>query len=240
MDFEDLQSDRQEGDDRERHWGKHRGTVLLNADPLFQGRIIANVPSLLGVVPTGWASPCVPFAGIAAGFYSVPAIGSGVWIEFEAGDISRPIWTGGYWGTGEAPPVPPKPPASPVVPTTRVWRGMSGLTVAMDDLLQNITLTDVLGVNKVVIDVPTGTVTVQGLARTVLSALQVQLGSAAAAHPAVLGDALLAYLTVITTAFNTHVHPGQLAVLVPVTPMLPVPVMPPPAPAMLSLKVKLE
>ena len=30
----------------------------------------------------------------ASGFYAIPPIGAGVWIEFEAGDVSRPIWVG--------------------------------------------------------------------------------------------------------------------------------------------------
>jgi len=30
--------------------------------------------------------------------------GSGVWVEFEAGNQDRPIWVGGYWGNpGEIP-----------------------------------------------------------------------------------------------------------------------------------------
>ncbi len=56
------------------------------------------MPAILGEVPTGWAKPCVPYAGPTSGFFSVPPIGAGVWIEFEAGDVSQPIWTGCYWG----------------------------------------------------------------------------------------------------------------------------------------------
>ena len=32
------------------------------------------------------------------GVFMVPQIGSGVWIQFEAGDPDRPVWTGGWWG----------------------------------------------------------------------------------------------------------------------------------------------
>ena len=49
-------------------------------------------------MPTTWALPCVPFAGINAGFFAVPAIGSAVWIEFEQGDPDYPIWAGCFWG----------------------------------------------------------------------------------------------------------------------------------------------
>jgi len=33
----------------------------------------------------------------------LPEVDSGVWIEFEAGDISYPIWSGCYWREGEVP-----------------------------------------------------------------------------------------------------------------------------------------
>lgn len=82
----------------ERHYGKHRGYVHRNDDPQDLGRIQAVVPQLFGEVPTGWAMPSTPYAGPNQGFYAVPDPGSAVWIEFEAGDLTRPIWSGGWWG----------------------------------------------------------------------------------------------------------------------------------------------
>src|SRR5437763_9895054 len=119
---------------RERVYGKYRGTVLNNADPLGLGRIQANVAEVLGEVPTGWATPCIPYAGPGSGFFAVPPIGAGVWIEFEAGDVSRPVWTGCYWGELELPTVPPSPAGTPTPPTTKIWRSDLGLTTAFDDL----------------------------------------------------------------------------------------------------------
>ncbi len=236
-------------DTRERCWGKYRGTVVSNLDPQQQGRITALVPDLLGPIPTGWAMPCAPVAGIAAGFYAIPPIGSGVWIEFEAGDTSRPIWSGGWWAVGEAPPVPPDPPATPVPPTTKVWRSDTGLTTAFDDLEQMITITDVTGQNAITISVLTGTVTIKGIARVVLDGQLVQLGGQITPQPAVWGTALTAYLAQIVTAFNTHMHPGQVVAAVPapvppppavpVVPMPPVPPMPPPV-GLLSATVMLK
>jgi len=56
------------------------------------------------VLPSTWAMPCVPFAGIMSGMYAVPAIGSGVWIEFEQGNPDYPVWVGCFWGsTAEVP-----------------------------------------------------------------------------------------------------------------------------------------
>jgi hypothetical protein len=36
-------------------------------------------------------------------FAFLPDIGTGVWIEFEGGDVSLPIWAGCYWFDGEPP-----------------------------------------------------------------------------------------------------------------------------------------
>ena len=223
-----------------RVWGKYRGTVLSPLDPLGQGRITALVPEVLGEVPCGWATPCTPYAGTTSGFYSIPPPGAGVWIEFEGGDVSRPIWVGCYWGSAEAPNIPPLVPPAPTPPTSKVWRSETGLTVALDDMLQTISITDGTSLNGVTIELAGATTTVKG-ARVVLNGQLVQEGSQAAAHPAVLGDALVAYLQTLTTLFNTHMHPGEMAGgFLPVTPAPPVPPMPPPAPALLSRKILLE
>ena len=81
------------------YYGKYRGTVLDNVDPLQIGRLMVQVPDVSNVLPSTWAMPCLPFAGIQSGLYIVPEIGSGVWIEFEQGNIDYPIWVGCYWAT---------------------------------------------------------------------------------------------------------------------------------------------
>jgi uncharacterized protein involved in type VI secretion and phage assembly len=96
-------------------WGKYRGTVVNNIDPMMTGRIQAIVPAVSNVVLTSWATPCLPVAGIQTGMYAVPIIGSNVWIEFEAGDQDHPIWTGCFYGTAAEVPalaltVPPVVP----------------------------------------------------------------------------------------------------------------------------------
>ena len=80
-------------------FGKYRGTVSNNVDPMQMGRIQAIVPDVTNTVPTTWALPCVPMTGMQAGVFVVPAIGSAVWIEFEQGNPDYPIWTGGFWGS---------------------------------------------------------------------------------------------------------------------------------------------
>jgi hypothetical protein len=81
-----------------RYYGKYRGTVINNIDPMQIGRIQAIVPDVSGAVPTSWAMPCVPVAGKQMGMFVLPVIGSGVWVEFEHGNPDKPIWTGCYWG----------------------------------------------------------------------------------------------------------------------------------------------
>lgn len=84
------------------YYGKYRGTVLNNVDPEMRGRLMLTVPDVLGVIPSSWAEPCVPLAGPTGppmGVYLVPPIGAGVWVEFEHGDPSYPIWAGCRWGS---------------------------------------------------------------------------------------------------------------------------------------------
>ncbi len=80
-----------------KYYGIYRGTVTNNIDPLQIGRVQATVPDARGLVPATWAMPGVPIAGKSMGTYVVPQIGAGVWIQFEAGDLDRPVWTGGWW-----------------------------------------------------------------------------------------------------------------------------------------------
>lgn len=82
-----------------KHYGKYRGTVVNNIDPLQMGRINVQVPGVTGLLPSSWALPCVPAAGKQMGTFVVPQIGAGVWVEFENGDLNLPIWVGGFWGS---------------------------------------------------------------------------------------------------------------------------------------------
>lgn len=81
-------------------FGKYRGQVTDNADPLGRGRLQVKVPQVLGDLAV-WAHPCVPYAGPQLGWYTMPEIETGVWIEFEAGDPSHPIWSGFFWNDGD-------------------------------------------------------------------------------------------------------------------------------------------
>ena len=85
-------------------FGKYRGTVddVLEGDDL--GIISVKVPELFGkdhVVDR--VRPCSPFAGNKHGFVVIPEKNDGVWVEFEAGKPSLPIWTGFWWADNEMP-----------------------------------------------------------------------------------------------------------------------------------------
>lgn len=82
-------------------FGKYRGLVADNRDPLRLGRLKLKVPSVLGdhdECGTDWAWPCVPYGGFAdQGAFFIPDIGAKVWVEFEEGNLDLPIWVGTFW-----------------------------------------------------------------------------------------------------------------------------------------------
>lgn len=82
-----------------KYYGKYRGVVLNNIDPMQMGRVQVQVPDVLGIAVSSWAMACVPFTGKQSGIYCVPQVGSGVWVEFEQGDPDHPVWVGGFWGS---------------------------------------------------------------------------------------------------------------------------------------------
>ena len=116
----------------EKYYGKHRGMVLNNIDPMLMGRLLVQVPDVLGLGTSSWAMPCVPVAGPQMGVYVLPLIGAGVWIEFEGGDPDHPIWTGGFWGSSAE--VPPLAFAGLPVSPSMVFQTSGQNTVAISDL----------------------------------------------------------------------------------------------------------
>jgi uncharacterized protein involved in type VI secretion and phage assembly len=107
-------------------FGKYRGKVANNVDPMQQGRIQVSVPAVLGSGSLSWAMPCVPYAGSQVGFFAIPPTGANVWVEFEGGDPDFPIWSGCFWGSGEV-------PASPAVAEMKVFK-TDGATITLNDL----------------------------------------------------------------------------------------------------------
>jgi hypothetical protein len=183
-------------------FGKYAGIVADTDDPMGIGRLRAKVPEVLGEVEqTGWALPCAPWGGgHNRGFFALPEPGDTVWIEFEAGDPARPIWTGAFWGaptsTGgqddlgiEAGSEAPEGPDNPAGPGQYIFRTASGHVISLDDSGGVVVIAEAAGAEIRI--TATGEVTIK--------ADRIKLG-ADAAEKLVLGDAFMAL-------FNRHTHP---------------------------------
>lgn len=114
----------------EKRFGKFRGTVVDNQDPQKRGRLKLRIPSVLADQDSDWALPCLPYGGLdQQGMFFVPDVEAQVWVEFEEGDISRPLWVGTFWQQqGDVPT-----DASRGEPTTRMFRTSSGHILQFDD-----------------------------------------------------------------------------------------------------------
>lgn len=111
---------------RGQFFGKFRGVVTDNRDPLMLGRVRARVQDVLGDNDSGWALPSLPYGGPGVGLFLVPPLDASVWIEFEHGDPDYPIWTGCFWAQGEL-------PATPAVAEMKVLKTDTG-TITINDL----------------------------------------------------------------------------------------------------------
>ncbi len=220
---------------RTRFYGKYRGIVEDVADPDNLGRLRARVPEVLGDEISPWALPCSPYAGNGVGQFTLPPKGAGAWIEFEAGDPARPIWSGCWWGKSQ---IPKSETNAQAAPNLKIIRTEQGLMVSMDDDGQTISVSDKDGKNILKIEVQRKQITVKGAAKAVVEAPQIELVENAT-HPVVFGDELMSYLAKLVTMIQTHTHPGQLAAgFIPVTPMVPAQSFPQPMPSLISKKVK--
>jgi uncharacterized protein involved in type VI secretion and phage assembly len=127
-----------------RYYGKYRGHVTDNNDPDRLGRVKAKVPRLLGDAETGWALPAFPYGGAAEqGFFAVPDRGAGVWIEFEGGDLSYPVWSGTWYTTKAIP--------ESATPGKKVLKTRSGHRLVLDDDGKTLAIADSHG-NRIAMD----------------------------------------------------------------------------------------
>ena len=124
---------------QQRYFGKYRGTVANNIDPLQQGRVQVQCPAVLGDGRLSWAMPSSPYAGSSVGFFMIPPINANIWVEFEGGDPNFPIVGGCFWGEGEV-------PATPAVAEMKVIKTSTA----------TITLNDLPGAGGIIIETTTG------------------------------------------------------------------------------------
>lgn len=84
-------------------YGKYRAIVTNNEDPEQWGRIKVKCPSVIGDFESAWCMPCVPFLCNDEGIFKIPNVQDGVWIEFEGGNLSKPIYVGGWFNPKRMP-----------------------------------------------------------------------------------------------------------------------------------------
>jgi hypothetical protein len=118
------------------YYGKYPAVVIDNGPPEdgeHRGEIKVRVPGILEETPDGEgnraletiASPCLP-----PGCFFVPENDDRVWVEFAAGDINFPIWTGVWYPLGKSPrTVDGKAPTE----RQRVIRTKEGMVIQLDD-----------------------------------------------------------------------------------------------------------
>ncbi len=151
-----------------RYYGKYRAVVTDNRDPAHRGRLKVKAPALLGEAEIGWAMPCLPYAGGAdRGFYMIPEVDDGVWVEFEAGSLSHPVWSGAWWAEDEA---PLDDGGGAPEPDKKIIKTRGGHLIQLDDAggSESVTVVDREG-NKIVmnsdgveIDADTRDLTIKG------------------------------------------------------------------------------
>lgn len=119
-----------------KYYGKYPGLVLENTPPeeaSHRGELVVEIPGILEENPDGegqrpmqvTARPC-----FHPGFFFLPQPNAQVWVEFVAGDINCPIWTG-VWYPTDAPPqtVADEGPTE----FQKIIRSASGHVVQLDD-----------------------------------------------------------------------------------------------------------
>ena len=120
--------------------GKYKGVVIENEDSSKRGRVRVRVANILDGPGSGWALPCVPYAGDGVGLFLIPPKGASVWVEFEEGKLDRPIWSGCFWEENQQ--APESKPDCKILKTDKATitisdeQGSSGITIETSDRLK--------------------------------------------------------------------------------------------------------
>ena len=142
-------------------YGKYRGMVLNNIDPMQIGRMQVQVPDVASLIPTSWAMPCFPLSGKQMGMWAIPQIGTGVWVEFEQGTPDYPIWSGCWFGSAAEVPalaLTAPPPLSDIILQTATQNTLllSDLPGPTGGILLKTTTGALISINDVGITISNG------------------------------------------------------------------------------------
>ena len=131
-------------------FGKYTGLVKDNRDDDTLGRLLVSVPAVFAPDEVVQARAALPY-----GVFFVPEKDAKVWVEFEGGDSTLPLWTGVQYGPGEFAPEAAKSP-----PTVRALKTASGHLLVFDDSdgSEAIVITD--GAHQHVVRLDDGGITV--------------------------------------------------------------------------------
>jgi len=120
--------------DYKRWYGIFRAVVVEVEDPMFLDRVRVRVPEVMGNTVTDWVWP----KSAAANWSWKPIIGERVWVEFENGDIDRPLYSGSWYplqGDSNERSLPPEVLADDkaAYTRTRVIRSPAGHKILVKD-----------------------------------------------------------------------------------------------------------
>jgi hypothetical protein len=195
----------------EKFYGKYPGLVLENTAPdgeAHLGELLVEVPGILEETPDGsgerpiqvQAKPC-----FLPGFFFIPEAGAQVWVEFVAGDLNQPLWTGVWYPTKA---VPKTADGENPNEFQKVIRTASGHVILLDDSgeAEKLIITDKVHGNTITMDA--GGIKIEGSTVIVVADEAVQINSASvslgenARDPAVKGTELNTLWTVVMN--HTH------------------------------------
>jgi hypothetical protein len=126
------------GERTRQYFGKYGGVVVkpesdeLSEENALRGEIVVQVPGILEEDSEDTARPLrvVAMPAFLPGFFFIPDPGAAVWIEFVAGEIDFPIWTGVWYPKDKSPlTTDQKSPKA----EQKVIRTTSGHVIQVDD-----------------------------------------------------------------------------------------------------------
>jgi hypothetical protein len=251
FDIQERMENKYEG----KYYGKYTGRVVNNKikiNGVHRGDLKVEVGGILEETDKGNSShgmqviakPC-----FAPGFFFIPQVDDMVWVEFVAGDIDFPVWTGVWYPKDAAPETAENNNPNELHGVLRTPKGHvldlddDGEKIVIVDANDNRVTLDDKGIvindksdNKItmdgagiVIEDKSGNQIVMASGGVTVKSNAIKLGSETATEPLVLGNQWL-------QLFNMHMHIGNLGA--PTSP--PAGAGTPATPAQLSMKHKTE